>query len=55
LSDHNTYTTVVEQMGARMEVAQELLRHPDIQTTMNIYTGAMQTTPWPPHSKKRAY
>jgi hypothetical protein len=25
-----------------MKVAQELLRHADIQTTMNIYTGAME-------------
>jgi integrase len=38
----HTYATVLEQMGARMKVAQELLRHADIQTTMNIYTGAME-------------
>ena len=25
-----------------MKVAQELLRHADIQTTMNVYTGAME-------------
>jgi hypothetical protein len=29
-------------MGARMKVAQELLRNADIQTTMNVYTGAME-------------
>ena len=38
----HTYATVLEQMGARMKVAQEPLRHADIQTTMNIYTGAME-------------
>jgi integrase len=38
----HTYATVLEQLGARMKVAQELLRHADIQTTMNIYTGAME-------------
>jgi hypothetical protein len=35
-------TTVLEQLGTRMKVAQELLRHADIQTTMNVYTGAME-------------
>jgi site-specific recombinase XerC len=38
----HTYATVLEQAGARMKVAQELLRHADIQTTMNVYTGAME-------------
>jgi integrase len=38
----HTNATVLEQLGARMKVAQELLRHADIQTTMNIYTGAME-------------
>ena len=38
----HTYATVLEQVGARMKVAQELLRHADIQTTMNVYTGAME-------------
>lgn len=38
----HTYATVLEQVGVRMKVAQELLRHADIQTTMNIYTGAME-------------
>jgi integrase len=31
-----------EQLGARMKVAQELLRHADIQTTMNVYTGVTE-------------
>ncbi len=39
----HTYATVLEQVGVRMKVAQELLRHADIQTTMNVYTGAMET------------
>ncbi len=34
--------TVLDQVGVRMKVAQELLRHADIQTTMNIYTSAME-------------
>jgi integrase len=38
----HTYATVLEQVGVRMKVAQELLRHADIQTTMNVYTGAME-------------
>jgi integrase len=38
----HTYATVLEQVGARMKVAQELLRHADIQTTMNVYTGVME-------------
>ena len=38
----HTYATVLEQLGARMKVAQELMRHADIQTTMNVYTGAME-------------
>ena len=39
----HTNATVLEQVGVRMKVAQEMLRHADIQTTMNVYTGAMET------------
>jgi len=38
------FATVLEQMGARMKVAQELLRHADIQTTMNILRKQGETT-----------
>ena len=38
----HTYATVLEQLGTGMKVAQELMRHADIQTTMNVYTGAME-------------
>jgi len=38
----HTNATVLDQVGVRMKVAQELLRHADIQTTMNIYTSAME-------------
>ena len=31
-------------MGARMKVAQELLRNADIQTTMNVYTEPWKRT-----------
>lgn len=37
----HSYATVMEQVGIRMKVAQELLRHADIQTTMNVYTGTV--------------
>ena len=38
----HTNATVLNQVGVRMKVAQELLRHADIQTTMNVYTSAME-------------
>jgi len=38
----HTNASVVDQEGIRMKVAQELLRHADIQTTMNVCTGAME-------------
>jgi len=38
----HTNASVMDQEGIRMKVAQELLRHADIQTTMNVYTGAME-------------
>ncbi len=38
----HTNATVLEQVGVRMKVAQELLRHADIQTTMNVYTGVVE-------------
>ena len=33
---------MLEQVGVRIKVAQEMLRHADIQTTMNVYTGAIE-------------
>ncbi len=38
----HTNATVLDQVGVRMKVAQELLRHADIRTTMNVYTSAME-------------
>jgi len=38
----HTNATVLNQVGVRMKVAQELLRHADIRTTMNVYTSAME-------------
>jgi integrase len=32
----------LEPVEVRIKVAQELLRHADIKTTMNVYTGAME-------------
>jgi integrase len=38
----HTNASIMDPEGIRMKVAQELLRHADIQTTMNVYTGAME-------------
>jgi integrase len=37
----HTYSTLLRASGADIKVQQELLRHADIQTTMNIYTQAV--------------
>jgi len=37
----HTYSTMLRANGADVKVQQELLRHADIQTTMNIYTQAV--------------
>ncbi|PYU22571.1 MAG: hypothetical protein DMG30_14310 [Acidobacteria bacterium] len=34
----HTYSTLLHACGTDMKVQQELLRHSDIRTTMNIYT-----------------
>jgi integrase len=34
----HTYSTLLHAYGTDMKVQQELLRHSDIRTTMNIYT-----------------
>jgi hypothetical protein len=41
-SAEESFATVLERIGERMKVAQELLRHAHIQTTMSVYTGAME-------------
>jgi integrase len=37
----HTYSTLLHELGAKPAVQQELLRHADIRTTMNLYTQAI--------------
>jgi integrase len=37
----HTYLTLLHEFGAKPAVQQELLRHADIRTTMNVYTQAV--------------
>lgn len=37
----HTYSTMLRSMGVDVKVQQELLRHADIQTTLNTYTQAV--------------
>jgi integrase len=37
----HTYSTLLNEYGTDVKVQQELLRHADIRTTMNIYTRAV--------------
>jgi len=37
----HTYSTLLNEYGTDAKVQQELLRHADIRTTMNIYTRAV--------------
>ena len=39
----HTYSSMLRHLGVDVKVQQELLRHADIRTTMNIYTQAMPT------------
>lgn len=38
----HSFATALDAAGARMKVAQELMRHANIATTMDVYTGAME-------------
>jgi integrase len=38
----HSFATALHAAGARMKVAQELMRHSNISTTMDVYTGAME-------------
>jgi len=40
-SFRHTYSTLLHALGAKPAVQKELLRHADIQTTLNIYTQAI--------------
>ena len=38
----HSYATALDVAGARMKVAQELMRHANISTTMDVYTGVIE-------------
>ena len=38
----HSFATALDMAGARMKVAQELMRHSSITTTMDIYTGTVE-------------
>jgi integrase len=38
----HTFATALDGAGSRMKVAQELMRHANIATTMDVYTGALE-------------
>jgi hypothetical protein len=41
----------LDETGAPLKVQQELMRHADIRTTMNIYGKAMETSKREAHGK----
>jgi integrase len=47
----HTYSTMLRQLGVDVKVQQELLRHADIRTTMNVYTQAVSEQKRAAHSK----
>jgi site-specific recombinase XerD len=46
----HSYSTMLRQLGVDVKVQQELLRHADIRTTMNIYTQAVSEQKRAAHS-----
>ena len=46
----HTYSSMLRQLGVDVKVQQELLRHADIRTTMNIYTQAVSEQKRTAHS-----
>ncbi len=40
----HTFSSILHQSGTNMAVQKELLRHADIQTTMNVYTQAVSAS-----------
>jgi integrase len=43
-SFRHTFRTLLDETGAPMKVQQELMRHADIRTTMNVYGKAMDAS-----------
>ena len=46
----HTYSSMLRQLGVDVKVQQELLRHADVRTTMNIYTQAVSEQKRAAHS-----
>jgi integrase len=49
--EENTFRTLLDETGAPMKVQQELMRHADIRTTMNVYGKAMDESKRAAHGK----
>jgi len=47
----HTYSSTLRLLGVDLKVQQELLRHADIRTTMNLYTQAVSEQKRAAHSK----
>ena len=47
----HTFRSLLDETGAPLKVQQELMRHADIRTTMNIYGKAMETSKREAHGK----
>jgi integrase len=47
----HTYSSMLRELGVDLKVQQELLRHADIRTTMNVYTQAVSEQKRVAHSK----
>ena len=47
----HTFRTLLDETGAPMKVQQELMRHADIRTTMNVYGRAMNESKREAHGK----
>ena len=50
-SFRHTFRTLLDETGAPMKVQQELMRHADIRTTMNVYGRAMDASKREAHGK----
>ena len=54
-SFRHTLRTLLDETGAPMKVQQELMRHADIRTTMNVYGKAMDASKREAHGKVGAW
>jgi integrase len=43
IDTRHSHSTLLHALGVDLKVQQELLRHADVRTTMNIYTQAVPT------------